>query len=335
MSAFALTEVRTAVDRHGIVVRVVVIASKGSTPREIGAAMLVSPRETSGTVGGGALEHTAAAAARELMAERVGPWRREQLSFPLGPSLGQCCGGYVRLLLEVFTTQELAALPAPHTSASLLVRQTASGAPVQIVVQRKAPGTLPSAVDQLLDEMLSGQTPAAASLVRGRKGAPDWYVEPLWPRRIPLYLYGAGHVGRALVRVLQPLPFSITWVDVAPERFPPGTQAALQVICSVDPTAVAANAPADASHLVMTHSHPLDLDICHALLRRGQFAYVGLIGSATKRARFLKRLAALGIEMQQLARLTCPIGLEGLRGKEPEVIAVSVAADLLRRASEN
>jgi xanthine dehydrogenase accessory factor len=334
MSALALMQLRAAVDRRGIVVRVSVIASEGSTPRETGATMLVTPSDTLDTIGGGALEHAAIAAARGLMAKAPTPWRRELLSFPLGPSLGQCCGGYVKLLLELFTAHELATLTvAPDGPPWLLVRATTCGAPAFLVARRKAPGAWPAAVPQLLDEMLSGQAPAAARLVRGRTGSPDWYIEPLSPRRTPLFLYGAGHVGRALVRVLEPLAFSVTWADIARERFPPATPPGMQVVASPDLVGIAAHAPVDAWHLVMTYSHTLDLAICHAVLQHGRFAYLGLIGSGTKRTRFLKRLAALGIDAQTLARLACPIGLEGLRGKEPAVIAVSVAADLLRLAA--
>ena len=102
---------------------------------------------------------------------------------------------------------------------------------------------------------------------------------------------------------------------------------------SPDLPALAAAAPADATHIVMTYSHALDLAICHAVLRRGQFGHLGLIGSATKRARFLQRLAGLGIAPAMLQRLTCPIGLPGVGAKEPAMIAVSVAAQLVELAT--
>lgn len=331
-----LEVLRWAVGQHGVAVRVAIIAAEGSTPREVGAAMVVTARDAEGTIGGGALEHEALAAARRLMAAAPGPWAREVLSLPLGPSLGQCCGGHVKLLMEAYTAHEIAELPATVVApggVALLVRPVAAGAAAVIVTQRKSGGDWPSGAEQLLGQMLSGQRPAAPTLVHGRRGAADWYVEPLAQAWLPLWLYGAGHVGRALVRALEPLPFAVTWIDVAPERFPPAVPAAVRTVPARDPALVAAAAPADAWHLVMTYSHPLDLAICHALLKRGSFAYLGLIGSASKRARFLRRLAGLGVAPGTLSRLDCPIGLEGLRGKEPAVIAVSVAADLLRRAA--
>jgi len=325
---------RRAVEQCGVAVRVSVIVSEGSTPRETGAAMLVTPGETAGTVGGGALEHEAIAAARRLMAGEPAPWRREVLSFPLGPSLGQCCGGRVKLLLEAFTAHELAALTSDTggSGCAVLLRPTGPGAALTIVTQRKTCGDWPTPVQRLLDEMLSGQRPAAPTLVRGRRDAADWYIEPLSQSRAPLFLYGAGHVGRAVVRVLERLPFAVSWIDVVPERFPPAIPPAVCAIAERDPAATAASAPAEAWHLVMTYSHPLDLAICHAVMQQGAFRYLGLIGSMSKRTRFLRRLAGLGVAPDMLARLHCPIGLEGLRGKEPDVIAVSVAADLLRRA---
>jgi xanthine dehydrogenase accessory factor len=179
--------------------------------------------------------------------------------------------------------------------------------------------------------MLSGARPSEAVLVRGHKGAADWFVAPLARRTTPLYLYGAGHVGRALVRVLEGLPFDLVWVDTVRARFPAAIPAHARMEATRDPVSLAAQAPPGAFHLVMTYSHPLDLAICHALLRRGDFAYLGLIGSRTKRARFVKRLAEAGIDESMLARLVCPIGIPGLSGKEPPMIAVSTAADLVAR----
>jgi len=150
---------------------------------------------------------------------------------------------------------------------------------------------------------------------------------------VPLHIYGAGHVGRALVRVLEDLPFRVTWADTAAQRFPAAIPPHVTAHVSPDLPALAAAAPADATHIVMTYSHALDLAICHAVLRRGQFGHLGLIGSATKRARFLHRLAGLGIAPAMLQRLTCPIGLPGVGAKEPAMIAVSVAAKLVELAT--
>jgi xanthine dehydrogenase accessory factor len=143
-----------------------------------------------------------------------------------------------------------------------------------------------------------------------------------------VWVWGAGHVGRALVAVLAPLPgVAITWVDVAAERFPKGVPAAVTVLPVPTPEAAVALAPREAEHLILTYSHALDLELCHRLLGRG-FRSVGLIGSATKWARFRSRLAALGHPPQSIARIVCPIG-DPVLGKHPQAIAVGVAADFL------
>ncbi|MEM6762003.1 MAG: XdhC family protein, partial [Pseudomonadota bacterium] len=139
----------------------------------------------------------------------------------------------------------------------------------------------------------------------------------------PVIIYGAGHVGAALARALLPLPFSVTLIDPRAESLwpTPGLQCQRLVI----PETAAAAAPQDAAHLVMTHSHAVDLEIVAAALARPA-RFVGLIGSATKRATFSKRLRERGVDPE---RLVCPIGLPEIRSKQPEVIAASVAAQLL------
>ena len=135
------------------------------------------------------------------------PWQRDVRDFALGPSLGQCCGGYTRLLFELFTARERPTLEALATgvdpSATLSLRPLDSGRPLEVVSTRKEPGERPLAVTRALRDMLSGARPREAILIRGAKGDSAWFLEPLARRTVPLFIYGAGHVGRALVRVLQ------------------------------------------------------------------------------------------------------------------------------------
>ena len=157
---------------------------------------------------------------------------------------------------------------------------------------------------------------------------------PDTPPRFVLQLYGAGHVGRAIVDVLAGVPCAVSWIDERDSEFPAGPLPPhVRKLCVEPVEAEAASAPAGAFHLVLTHSHALDLRITEAILRRGDFGFLGLIGSATKRARFLKRFAQRGIAPEALARLTCPIGLPGIPGKAPGIVAVAVAAQLLRLSS--
>lgn len=157
-----------------------------------------------------------------------------------------------------------------------------------------------------------------------------------WPDEAPLFtlqLYGAGHVGRAIVQLLERLPCRVQWIDERESEFPAVPSAPhIERLC-VEPVAAEVDlAPPGAFYLVLTHSHDLDRAITEAVLRRGDFAYLGLIGSATKRARFLRRFAERGVPADALARLTCPIGVPGITGKQPELIAVAVVAELLQRA---
>ncbi len=158
-----------------------------------------------------------------------------------------------------------------------------------------------------------------------------------WPDEAPLFtlqLYGAGHVGRAIVQLLDCLPCTVQWIDERESEFPaPPSPAHIQRLCVEPVQAEVRLAPPGAFYLVLTHSHDLDLAITEAILRRGDFAYLGLIGSATKRARFLRRLDQRGIAADALARLTCPIGVPGIPGKQPEQIAVAVVAQLLQQAT--
>ena len=147
-----------------------------------------------------------------------------------------------------------------------------------------------------------------------------------WRAELPVYLYGAGHVGRAIVKAL---PFAVQWVDVAEGRYPAWAR---HKIIKTNPAAAVAQAPDDALHFVLTHSHSFDLEICHQVLSR-HFGHLGLIGSATKKARFLKRLRELGHEDATLARLQCPIGDKRL-GKAPEGIALGIAHWLMQRQND-
>lgn len=230
-------------------IRITVSKTAGSVPRDAGTQMIVWKDRTEGTIGGGRLEWEAIAEARRMLHDRR---KTHRARIPLGPALGQCCGGSVSLLWE-----EAEAMTAP-------------------------------------------------------------------PAR-PLWIYGAGHVGRAIVNAMSPLPdFAITWVDTHADRFP---QTSVTTLVAADPARVVKHAPADADHLILTYSHAIDLALCHAVLGH-DFHSAGLIGSATKWARFKTRLAALGHSHAQISRIACPIGDPAL-GKHPAAIALGVATAMI------
>ena len=288
-----------ALAAHGRVVRVVIAGHDGSSPREVGASMLVWEGGQAGTIGGGALEFEAASKARGMLG--AGGVSVQRVA--LGPALGQCCGGSVTLWFEVLER-------VPEPVAGMVAR---------------GPGAMPLAVKRILAAARGQGVRPGVALVEG------WLVEPVAEPGRQVWVWGAGHVGRALVGVLAPLPgMAVTWVDVAAGRFPETVPEGVTVLPAADPALLADHAPPGAEHLVLTFSHALDLELCHRLLRRG-FRSCGLIGSATKWARFRSRLAALGHDPTAVARIRCPIG-EPAFGKHPQAIAVGVAAQMLRAA---
>lgn len=296
---FDLGALGAALAVHRRVVRVVIAGHDGSSPREVGASMLVWEGGQAGTIGGGALEFEAASKARGMLG--AGGMSVQRVA--LGPALGQCCGGAVTLWFEVLER-------VPDLVAGMVAR---------------GPGAMPLAVKRILAAARGQGVRPGVALVEG------WLVEPVAEPGRQVWIWGAGHVGRALVGVLAPLPgMAVTWVDVAAGRFPETVPEGVTVLPAADPALLADHAPQEAEHLVLTFSHALDLELCHRLLRRG-FRSCGLIGSATKWARFRSRLAALGHDRAAVARIRCPIG-EPAFGKHPQAIAVGVAAQMLRAA---
>jgi xanthine dehydrogenase accessory factor len=247
-----------------------IVEARGSAPRDAGTRMLVSAVQAIGTIGGGHLEWKALAAARAMLAMRDTQPRRER--YPLGPALGQCCGGVVELEFS------------------------------------------------LLDD----------SAIAG------------WPGRPPLMhlqMHGAGHVGHAIATLLTTLDVHVDWIDERDDAFAPATTLGTPWPDSVRRRVAdgaqgeVAAAPAGTFFLVLTHDHALDFRIVEAALRRDDAGFVGVIGSKSKRERFRHRLAQRGMRDERVARMQCPVGLGGITGKQPEVIALAVVAQLMQEAA--
>jgi xanthine dehydrogenase accessory factor len=251
---------------HEDAVLVRVAVAQGSVPRTVGAWMAVFARGGVNTIGGGHLELQAMLEARERLQGKAGA---AQIRYPLGPALGQCCGGVVYLQFE---------------------RVGASDAPTLLA--------------------------------------------QLAPRCQPVALFGGGHVGRALVQLLGNLPFDVTWVDSRDEIFPETVPDKVRCEHSQPVQGAVAGLASGSLVLIMSFSHAEDLDVVAACLQRqrerADLPYIGLIGSKTKWASFRQRLRERGFGEQEMAQVTSPIGVPGIHGKEPEVIAVAVAAQLLQ-----
>jgi xanthine dehydrogenase accessory factor len=309
-------------EREPRIALISVVAVAGSAPREAGAKMLVTATGERGTIGGGTLEHTCIAQARALLA-RPDEMSRAQ-DYPLGPLLGQCCGGRVRVALEVLT-------PADRTWLVEAATQETHGRPYQLIlplrgerrVMRGWPTDTTQPMVMLRDDTGSTLPPESRQTWTQRAE----FVRPT-SRRI--LLIGGGHVGAALAQIFRQLPTHLTWIDPRPLEQDDGA-AMGGARLSPDPVRDVGAAAPNAVFLVMTHSHALDFDLVAAVLRRGDSLYCGVIGSKTKRQRFLNRLAQSGFTEAQRAQLVCPIGNVGLVGKEPSVIALAVATEIMLR----
>jgi xanthine dehydrogenase accessory factor len=313
-------------------VRVTVMDVRGSAPREIGATMLVTAEDLRGSIGGGRLEHECARlAAERLRSPGHGPAR---MTFPLGAAMGQCCGGVVDVLFEYLP----AAGSGPIVEALQCFR---SRTPAVLVTSIGASGEVSRSL--VTGAACEGDEPDDATMAEARRilrgGIPATclrdadtrtLLEPIAETSFHLALFGAGHVGSALVSILASLDCRLRWIDGRRDIFPETVPDNVTCVESEDPAREALAMPPGAYWLVMTHSHALDYEICEQILARDDFAWCGLIGSRSKRRRFEKRLRAQGMSEARIDSLVCPIGIPGLDGKKPAEIAVSAAAQLLQ-----
>lgn len=173
--------------------------------------------------------------------------------------------------------------------------------------------------------------PLGAALGQCCGGRATLLFEPVLPPAWQVAVFGAGHVGRALVRLLADLPCEVRWLDPREAEFPAPRPPGVRCEVTDDPAGDVAGLPAGTDLVVLTHSHALDLEVVTAALRRPDLGFLGLIGSATKRRSFLARLEERGLGEAARARLTCPIGVGGVHGKRPAEIAIATAAQLLQR----
>jgi len=328
----------------------------GSVPRESGSRMLVTAIQVHGSIGGGNLEYSAIRQARQLLADSDRA-RQSHAPWGLGPALNQCCGGAVTLHFEVLpqgspdwldhlntAVQE----DAPAVLASAIDRDPPLH--LLITVSPSSRLHLPPEIAHACDALLASQAgpglvqsygqslgqslgQAPEHIVTVERAGDTWWLEAVRSSRVPLVLFGAGHVGREVARLLERLPFDVTWVDsragTLPINTPGDTPGKRRVVCTEDPAAEVAQASPGSVFVVMTHSHQLDEDICCEILTRGDFCWLGLIGSKTKRRRFVQRLNKRGLQPELLDRLVCPIGLVGIHGKQPATIALSLVAQLM------
>ena len=297
--------------------------------------MVITESRTFGTIGGGNLEATAIRRARNMLGPSTATTGKLE-NYALGPSLAQCCGGSVDLLFEPIAGEPPkwvhSVLEADKDDRPMLVakglRRNEAVRTFHNASELEQSDLEPRARREAIRLLSNAQ--AACTLV-GKSSEDRTVLELFHSDRIPLVLFGAGHVGRAIARVLDELPFKVTWVDSRPQEFPAEKPENVEVRLTPDPLIEVDKAEPSSLYLVLTHSHQLDLALCGKILERDDFAFLGLIGSKSKRKRFESQLEGLGFSSKQLQRLVCPIGIAEIHGKRPAEIAVAVAAQLLVR----
>lgn len=308
------------------VVMITIAAIRGSAPREVGARMIVTATQSIGTIGGGQLEYQCTRIAVDMLGgDQITSVRK----FPLGAAMGQCCGGVVDVLFEPLSTglpewlRDLRSLHGQREKAALL---TQIGGEARFVVSAGRvfdgePQFLPAAVADHALGLLENGSPG--------ERVDDWFVDTIIGTDFNIAVFGAGHVGTAVVAALAQLDCNIRWIDSRRDIFR-SAPANVRSIESPEPSLEVAAMPVTSFYLVMTHSHALDFDICDRILRRQDAQYCGLIGSRSKKRRFEKRYRQQGMPQEMFDALTCPIGVDGISGKKPAEIAVAAAAEVLQ-----
>lgn len=314
-----LRGLQAAMQAQQACVLVTLVKAQGSVPREAGARMLVSEQGRLGTIGGGHLEWKATQRAQALLGQHQAVSCIE--TFTLGSQLDQCCGGVATLYYESYPLANITWLETALQRWQQGLTTVLSAYPHRWPNHGRGRRLLKQAPNQVAIELTE-------------QAAGEFYlVECLSPPKFKLVLFGAGHVAQALVQILRLLAGHIFWVDNRADLFPElanEQEASIECIVTHPAAFAATQVPTQSFCLVMTHEHSLDLEICAHLLARSDLAYVGLIGSRTKAARFRKRLLEQGLSAEQVAKLVCPIGISGIQSKQPTAIAISVAAQLLQ-----
>ena len=281
---------------YNMVARVVIMSTKGSAPRKAHSQMFVTENHIFGTIGGGQLEYQMISICRDRLTS-LKKFGREVRRFALGPSLGQCCGGSVSALIEYFHFSDMARIKKLRGARSLIHELYTYNFPYEEVESKS------------LDEK-------------------KFFKEQMIEAKTNLFIWGAGHTGREIMFSTKPLPLNRYWIDIARERFPETIDDDVNAIWAKDPSRLTKNFPDGGIHLILTHSHALDLAIIQSLLTENRFYKLGLIGSKTKKARFKTQLVKAGFSLSDIEKIICPIGLEEIAGDEPFRIALSVAGQI-------
>ncbi len=295
------------IQQEGSVSLVTVLEVKGSTPRDAGTRMIIAPSgRFFGTIGGGRLEWEAIVQARKLLEQSKNLC--DQHTFPLGPQLGQCCGGSVRVLFECMQRDKLDGV------LNLKNEENKGSFQTEAIIH-----------DTFVERSVIAADALRRTFWDGENQLSEQYGQLLTDVR----LFGAGHTGKALMLTLAPLPFKVTWYDERDDAFPPNVPTNFKCVITKNIAVSVKEAPNNAFIIALTHSHDSDFEVMLAALNEDRFGYVGVIGSETKAARFKSRLSNAGLSAERVNKMVCPIGYDGIKSKEPASVAVSITAELL------
>jgi len=357
----------SVVDNSQDLVQVTVVEVIGSSPREVGALMLVSQDEVSGTIGGGTMEYSAIEFARSVLQQQANGLVHScrdgavLATVLLNPKNDQCCGGKVELMYECRLAGKASSLEALLESlqhqqkkyCELTLANYQSGRQsIKLIVTSDQVYTFfdgeryddtNGAFNTKKFDLNLAATANCSIMVAQEKlslGEHQAFLhrtvdENIWvgqfnrPNDFNITLYGAGHVAKALVHILSANNCHIRWIDSRKDVFPDDQYSNVEMIHDAVPSRTVFDAPPGSYFLVMTHSHQLDFDLCDHILARDDVRYLGLIGSVSKAQRFRNQFERRGLSQKELGLLTCPIGIEGIKSKNASAIAVSIAAQLL------
>ena len=262
-----INKLTSNIDYKKNIIKAKIINVKGSSPNKINDFMLVAPKDIFGTIGGGNLEYLVIEESKLMLKNKS---KRKKLNIPLGPGIGQCCGGYVEIILTL------------HKNTDAAMK------------------------DEKVNESFKED----------------------------LYIFGAGHIGQALIEKIGNLNFNTYLIDSREEYLKMSVNKDVNYLLSKEPWKVVNKLKDNAYYVVLTHSHEYDLKILNEILTK-KFTFVGLIGSTTKKKRFFKRLTENGHDKNIIKKIECPIGVDIGNSKAPNEIAFSIITRLIYLKNQN
>jgi len=348
-----LSSLQKAIALNNDCVLLTVIETKGSTPCSVGDKIVYSNKQlTFGSIGGGNLEYQALTLAQDLLGKDTNSTQLEK--YPLGATLGQCCGGYVKVMFESFinnsnklkkknswleTVSDLIEKQQDFVVATIIDNQTDKGNSGKKFVYTANQDIFPSSDSALNSKISDGAynllSKNNSPTIVQYQSASESFVEVCYEKvnntgLQPVAIFGAGHISRALMPILIKLPIRIYWIDDRDEQFEQyqGDTSQINIVCD-DFISGLNDIPDKTYCLVITYSHQMDFDICEKIISRNNFSYLGMIGSSIKGNKFRDRLLQKGHPKETVDKFICPIGAKQKFLKSPTAIAVTIAMDLL------